>query len=283
MYTNHRPIVNHDNNNVFLNVSDQALRKKWKYLRDQYATELSKSVHPKSGAGADEVITCKWQYFNALSFLKDIVKARKSSGNCSMLKTSNADQIVQQQSTSPEIHDEVEYTEPENMTQDQFNVSEIDNDEIPAIAGPSETGEETSKAKRSKLHTVERVKRVRRDDYTTSMLEIERKKLEILSQKKIAKEDKEPEDEHLLFFKTLLPHVRKIRPEHILPFRAKIQDIVQQFAYPISYSVVPTPTNSTPFSPVSTSNQGVPIDEYEGSQSHGKEDFAGFGRLLNFN
>lgn len=203
---------------IYFFVSDQTLRKKWKYLRDQYATEISKLVRPKSGAGADEVITCKWQYFNALSFLKDIVKARKSSGNCSMLETSSTDEIVEQQNTSPEIQDEDEYNESEKMTQDQFNVSIMDNDEvIPASAGPSNIEEETSKAKRSKLHTVERVKRVRRVDYTVdytaSMLEIEKKKLQILSQRKSAKEDKEPEDEHSLFFKTLLPHVRKIRPD----------------------------------------------------------------------
>lgn len=56
-----------------------------------------------------------------------------------------------------------------------------------------------------------------------------------MSQKRNDKAGKEDDDEHLLFFKTLLPHVRKIKPEQILTFRGMVQNLVQDFAYPISY------------------------------------------------
>lgn len=261
------------------------LKKKWKYLRDQYSTELSKITRPKSGAGADEIVTCKWQYFEALSFLKDIVRPRQSSGNCSILKSSNTVEDIERLSNSPGIGVEEDVIGSENVVEvlHREDVT-VDNDEIsttPDRSGGTENEEETPRAKKVTRHTVDRMKRVRTDDYTSSMLEIERKKLEILLQKRKAKEEKEPEDEHLLFFKTLLPHVRKIRPEQIFPFRTKIQDVVQQFAYPMSYSVGSTPRNNTAFSPYGTSNQSASMDEYETTQVPGNEDFSGLDRLLN--
>lgn len=107
---------------------------------------------------------------------------------------------------------------------------------------------------RLKNHTVERIKRKRNDDYTSELLQIERKKLDMLIQKRSAKGEKDTEnDEHLLFFKTLLPHVRKISPHQIIPFRTQIQDVVQRFAYPMNYQML-SPSGSTIFSASSASH-----------------------------
>lgn len=222
---------------------------------------MAKIKRPKSGAGADEVVICKWQYFKTLSFLKDVVKPRQSSGNCSAVLDVNLTEDTHQQSITSddnnddEVHDNVDNVNdlPSNETN---NTNEANN--VPASPNPPtpasvvEGVQGTSKVNKN---TVERVKRKRTtDDYTTSILEIEKKKLEILSQKRNDKAGKEDDDEHSLFFKTLLPHVRKIKPEQILTFRGMVQNLVQDFAYPISYvqmhqaEAMSTPRSATPYS-----------------------------------
>lgn len=59
--------------------------------------------------------------------------------------------------------------------------------------------------------------------------------------KRKTEENPMEEDERLLSFKTLLPHVKRIRPEPIFPFRAQMQDVVQRFAYPMGYHVESPP------------------------------------------
>lgn len=46
------------------------------------------------------------------------------------------------------------------------------------------------------------------------------------------KQDKE-DDEDLMFFKSLLPHVKRIPAVQKLTFRSRLQELVQQFAYPV--------------------------------------------------
>ncbi|CAG9789037.1 unnamed protein product [Diatraea saccharalis] len=41
----------------------------------------------------------------------------------------------------------------------------------------------------------------------------------------------EDNEEHMYFFKSLLPHVREIPRRHLLSFRSRIQEIVEEFAY----------------------------------------------------
>jgi len=57
------------------------LRKKWKYLRDQFAVELGKIPPSRSGDAEDSASTSKWPDFQSLLFLKDIVRPRFSTGN----------------------------------------------------------------------------------------------------------------------------------------------------------------------------------------------------------
>lgn len=60
--------------------SDGVLRKKWKYLRDQFAVEVGKLPYPRSG-DSGERIESKWPYFKPLTFLLGIVKPRATSSN----------------------------------------------------------------------------------------------------------------------------------------------------------------------------------------------------------
>ena len=57
----------------FLVLSDAVLRKKWKYLRDQFSVEFGKIKPPLSSDPGGESYEPKWPHYRSL-FLKDTVK-----------------------------------------------------------------------------------------------------------------------------------------------------------------------------------------------------------------
>jgi hypothetical protein len=62
-----------------LDISVDDINKKWKILRDHFASELKKSRLMKSGMGTDEVYVSKWRYYGIMSsFLTDHVSRRHS-------------------------------------------------------------------------------------------------------------------------------------------------------------------------------------------------------------
>jgi hypothetical protein len=61
-------------------ITEDKLRKKWKYFRDQFGIEVSKLKRPWSGDEGGKTQTSKWQYFKSLYFLRDIIKSRPTSG-----------------------------------------------------------------------------------------------------------------------------------------------------------------------------------------------------------
>lgn len=63
-----------------------------------------------------------------------------------------------------------------------------------------------------------------------ALVAIEKEKLELIKTKR-ANVEETKEDDHQAFFNSLLPHVRKIADDNILPFRNTVQDLVQRYAY----------------------------------------------------
>lgn len=116
------------------------------------------------------MVTSKWQYFNTLSFLKEIVIPRDSSGNC--------------------VHQHNVTTESDNETDNQENnvnknVSECTSDYTTTDPSASTEVEQVVQNVSSfDKYTISRVKSKRSDEYQSSILEVERKKLEILFQKR---------------------------------------------------------------------------------------------------
>ena len=81
-------------------------------------------------------------------------------------------------------------------------------------------------------------KRSKKETHNDSILDIERQKIQYLKEKAERKE--RPEDDDLLFFKSLLPYVKNI-PNHMkLRFRSHINSVVEQYAVPISEPVLPS-------------------------------------------
>lgn len=132
------------------------MRKKWKYLRDQFAAELAKIYASLSEDEPSVSYETRWPHYNSLLFLKDVIKVRNPLRKSKSLNRASS------------------------------------------LSNTSEDDEE---------------------------LEVKRKRFSRPKAK--TAED----DEHTLFLKSLLPHIRKIPPERLLSFRNDIQRTVDIYAY----------------------------------------------------
>jgi len=65
--------------------------------------------------------------------------------------------------------------------------------------------------------------------YNETIIAIEKQKVKFLEE---AMKNRQPENEDLLFFRSLLPHVSNIPANMKLRFRNRIQQVVDEFAYP---------------------------------------------------
>lgn len=201
-----------------------SLRKRWKYLRDQFSVELGKIPQSRSGDAASEY-TSKWPYFKSLLFLKTTVKARMPKGNLSVIVNNNMLRTERSPGCDDQNFDE--------ETQEMF--SEASEDLLSEVQAPiDKTLQSLSETPSSSpsppvpVHLKPKRKRSQADSWNAAIIDIEKQKLQYLKEKS---ENKTDNDEDLLFFKSLLPHVRNIPQERKLAFRSQVQELVDQFAY----------------------------------------------------
>lgn len=85
--------------NAFLFTGEDA-KKKWRSLRDTYMREIKKVNKPRSGSSADDPLfyTGKWQYFEAMSFLRDSLMPNMTESNVEEVE---AEFIASQSPTAP--------------------------------------------------------------------------------------------------------------------------------------------------------------------------------------
>ncbi|XP_045482789.1 uncharacterized protein LOC123686591 isoform X2 [Harmonia axyridis] len=224
-----------------MNEDGNKLRKKWKYLRDQFSVELGKCPILRSGDAPEDELSSKWTYFTQLLFLKDVVKPRASSGNLSaalQLHQREYGDDASQSFTRCDVSNENEYFDEipqgsdrneigstfsfkNNKEQDTENIRADCDNENASTLSPASTGTEKPVAKRRRT--------LMNDEFNTSLLDIEKRKLEYLEAK--SRRQSYEEDEHLLFFKSLLPYVRKIPESRILAFRCRVQELVDDSIY----------------------------------------------------
>ncbi|CAH0554800.1 unnamed protein product [Brassicogethes aeneus] len=159
-----------------MGVNKYFLRKRWKNLRDHFRSELAKVQNP------DEKGT-KWEHFNSLLFLKDVVKQPKNTENQdkNYIDDEQYEPYLETEDDAKNDFDEPEYVQAENFKNDiDYSDYEMDPDSL-----------------------ADSVYKKRRFE--------------------------ENEDE--LFFKSLLPHCKRI-PDHTkLLFRNKVMLLVNEFAY----------------------------------------------------
>ena len=72
--------------------------------------------------------------------------------------------------------------------------------------------------------------------YNQSILEMEARKLEVMEKVLASRND----DEDMLFFRSFLPHVKKIPVEQKLQFRVNVPNLVEQYVYgsPLNVEII---------------------------------------------
>lgn len=191
----------------YFQFSADAVKKKWKNLRNSFGKELRKIPEGRSGNEGPlnfETYTT-WPYFDSMLFLKDQMRSRKSGGNLPV-DDDDVEEMDLQENELRAVPDEPnEVCNPD--------LSEIDS-VIESIPQPS-------------FHRSNRpVKR----SAQLQLIAIEARKLKLL-ERKVGKSNTCDDDEDGAFFKSLLPHVRKLEPEEKLEFRMEIQSVVQKYVY----------------------------------------------------
>ncbi|XP_014103793.2 uncharacterized protein [Bactrocera oleae] len=188
-----------------MNLQREEVKKKWKYIRDQFRAELRKISVPISGDNdiIDSDFHSKWPYFKQLLFLKDQMKHRELSGNLKKIRT---------------IPDESGNEDPLGVNDDisSLNISQI------------EDTDDTCDKFELNIPPPTKKKYLSQSKSTSQLLEIEKRKLLLLEKKHSEKKER---DEDEAFFESLLPHIRKLEPEAKLLCRMDIQNIVYNHVY----------------------------------------------------
>ncbi|XP_039962929.1 uncharacterized protein LOC120776384 [Bactrocera tryoni] len=188
-----------------MNLKKEEVKKKWKYIRDQFRAELRKISVPISAdsANMESDFNSKWPYFKQLLFLKDQMKHRELSGNLKKIST---------------IPDESGNEDPLEVNDDisSWNIS------------PVEDTDDTCDKFELNIPPPTKKKFLSHTKNTSHQLEIEKRKLRLIEKKHSEKKER---DEDQAFFESLLPHVRKLEPESKLLCRMDIQNTVYNHVY----------------------------------------------------
>lgn len=173
----------------------------------------------------------RWQYFNQMLFLKDIVTPRASFGTFAQLSEAS-------RSSQPSLNTEEQSVgSVESGTEDLRTVQPEETDVLvttgPTISQSSTAADATSQdmvtGNKNPALPQRGMKRRMIDNMSykyKDFLEIEKEKLEYLKSKS---NNSENEDDDLQFFKSLLPYTRKIPPNSKLLLRSRIINVVTEF------------------------------------------------------
>lgn len=216
----------------FVCIEDDA-KKKWKNLRDTFLREVKKVKKSRSGDAQEsaEIYTGKWIYYKSMLFLKDTTKPRDTEGNVS----------EEDQSEFEEINDSIEHN-----IQSPFFVAEAETDSyvsVPSVSSvlasnisnesdvsASATQEVSLKKKRKKQENI---------SFENELLKLETQKLSALLESN--KHQTIPDDEDMLFLKSLHPYFQNLTNIQKLKIRNQMQSI---FINELSTQPLYIPSNS---------------------------------------
>lgn len=205
-------------------VSVTILRKKWKYLRDQFSVECSEIKTPRLGDAAETATEPKWPYFKRMLFLKDIVTPRASSSNLKPKAPTVTDdgEVEREHDISLFVDGQetngIDLNVAEKETPNK-NVTDTQSAEFHQPASPTAS----QHRKRKRVMATNTL-------YNEKILQLEQQKINTIQ----SAFQREPDNDDIMFFKSLLPFVSKIPTEQKLSFRTRIQQVVEEFAFPRS-------------------------------------------------
>lgn len=203
-------------------VSVEAVKSKWRGLRDTFRKELQKLPKPRSGQEGGPTKESKWPYFKNMLFLKD--------------------QFVGRQLQSSTLEPEVD-TQSRNDDQDSDELREGDFAETPdnvivdqnaaQKAGMEKKSESLDSPARSPEFVPSQSKRVKavkvnaKSNAIQQLLIIEQEKLKEFKRKgEVCHQAKIQEDGDYHFLMSLLPYLRKVPEDRKLDVRVKLQQVL---------------------------------------------------------
>lgn len=185
----------------FCRFAASVLRRKWKYLRDQFAVEVSKAKPSRSGGGSVHVP--KWCYYEPLLFLKDVIKSRATARHVSRSRRQSVVIKEEEEDQDPEPDRQTENSE---CLEDTI-VAEQEVDDNPSVQNQTPS-----------FHRLIPTN----SKHNENILLLEQQKVQLMKRM--------PESDDMMFFKSLLPFVENIPSDRKLRFRRKILDIVEEFS-----------------------------------------------------
>ena len=195
-----------------------AVRNRWKSLRDGFRKELKKVPKGKSGeAGSAFSDYSTWPHFRRMYFLKDQFTSRPSSGD-------------QPRKQNKILRDDQTETRDGELGSSQF--SELDGAPVDILGVKIETFDSLNSHEQQATSDIEPyiikhgIKRSLPSDVDMRPADPERPNLKISED-----EYKTTKDEDTSFFESLIPHIKRLSPARKMLLRMKIQELIYNFVY----------------------------------------------------
>ncbi|GFN92826.1 transcription factor adf-1 [Plakobranchus ocellatus] len=232
-----------------LNYDEFQLRKKWKYLRDNFSVEYGKTLSEGPHGGR---FVSRWHYYSSLTFLKSNVTPRSSvQTGAQKYQTKRQEQLLmrrleQELEVDHSSREDSKETIPDICTSGSSlgtsgptsELREAERDEDLSDVGSREN-QETDRLNHPNTETSLAGKGKKRKPnegvhFYKDMLDPPDKKTRWvpgMPSSRTHPTASEADDHDIMFFKSLLPHVRLIAQHLKLRFQIKVQELVQEFAY----------------------------------------------------
>lgn len=245
-------------------IIEDAARKKWRNLRDQFKKERKKVVKPKSGAeqGSMEKYRGKWSHYVSMLFLKDMETPRNTWGTFSEDEEEVEGEGEEDDDEEDEKSDEEEEADSINKDEEVLDESldtgytmNMSSGQISEMEKPEhsqkpknfqkETQPTIQVESRVQMHTSNKNKKRKQNDlnFEHELLQLENKKVETLINS-IKKEKKDDEDMH--FLQSIHPYFARMLPLQKLKVRTQIQEILmKELSMPSTQNLDNTHTHFT--------------------------------------
>uniref|UniRef100_A0A6P7G5F7 Uncharacterized protein LOC114336119 n=1 Tax=Diabrotica virgifera virgifera TaxID=50390 RepID=A0A6P7G5F7_DIAVI len=231
---------------ALMKTTREAVRVKWKSLRDNFRKELGKKPRSRSGEeGSQAIWKPKWKYFDSLLFLQDQFIARSSGGSLPEVDTQIAQvRFMDIQWTYICVHwymgtDSSETTAyPLDIEMASGNNSDADPHDASrgSSAGSATTSgkgkrsydqigpRDDSFGNRAGSATTSPKRKRSYDQIGNALIRLEEEKLDMVTQSRQVDDDES-------FFNSLLPYVRRLPQEDKLLLRIQMQQLVYNAVY----------------------------------------------------
>lgn len=210
--------------------AEDAVKKKWKSLRDVFRNELKKIPKAKSGSATPSTFTSSWIFFTNMAFLQNQMIPRALTGSVCDTQTGADEDINTQASPQSQTQSE-DYVTGENddsiVDQHLEDVAEeigdaiIHDEEVIAKKTVPDIPQENSSRKENFKTPLKRVQKRKVDSDMDTFLLLEKEKLQLMKANEQTNND---EDYHYLM--SFLPSMKKMAYSTKMLFRLQMQELL---------------------------------------------------------